>query len=544
MKQDQHHTLDEFLQILKTLSRQCNYTNVTSEEYRSESIRDAFISGLYSNHIRQRLLENHAMSLEEAFNQARSLDLAQKQSLSYNTGESYPASVSTMNSTVPENSIENRLSVTVKQKCYFCGKPRHSRTVCPARDATCNKCGKKGHFAKVCKSTLASEASASITSYFPTLATTVTNFNPHVVTEVNINDIPTKALVDTGATDSFLDSAFVQRHNLHVYPADHTVGMASGSVFSKVLGQCFVTVTIQNQKYEHCKMSILKALVADVIIGGDFMKMYSSVIFEFGGEQPSLVLSTLQPMLMKSPPLFSSLESNSKPVAIKSRRYSTPDRNFIKLEVSRLQSEGIIEKSSSPWRAQVVVCRSDNRKPRLVIDYSQTINRYTKSDAYPLPRVEEIITAVAKHKVYSTLDLRAAYHQVILCESDKPYTAFEADGQLWQFTRVPFGLTNAVAIFQRLMDNFVKDNDLDGVYIYIDNITIGGTTQEEHDRNLSKFLRAAEDQNLTFNHGKSIINTDTIQLLGYEISKGSIKPDPSRVRPLLDIPITSKYIST
>ena len=72
----------------------------------------------------------------------------------------------------------------------------------------------------------------------------------------------------------------------------------------------------------------------------------------------------------------------------------------------------------------------DSDRPRLVIDYSRTINKYTYLDAYPLPRMDDIALKVSKHKVYSTFDLKSAYHQIPILESDRPYTAFEADGKL------------------------------------------------------------------------------------------------------------------
>ena len=85
------------------------------------------------------------------------------------------------------------------------------------------------------------------------------------------------------------------------------------------------------------------------------------------------------------------------------------------------------------------------------MDYSQTINKFTELDEYPLPRMQDVIHNVSKHNIFTTLDLKSAYHQVELSKDDRIYTAFEADGGLYQFTRMPFGLKNAVPCFQRLM---------------------------------------------------------------------------------------------
>ena len=96
----------------------------------------------------------------------------------------------------------------------------------------------------------------------------------------------------------------------------------------------------------------------------------------------------------------------------------------------------------------------------MCVDYSQTINKFTYLDAYPLPRLEDQINELSKYHFFSTLDLTSAYHQIPLLTEDKPYTAFKADGKLFQFTRLPFGLTNAVAVFQRKIDEFIIETSL------------------------------------------------------------------------------------
>ena len=208
-------------------------------------------------------------------------------------------------------------------------------------------------------------------------------------------------------------------------------------------------------------------------------------------------------------------------------------------EVSKLLMDETIEPSISPWRAQVVIVKdpdSGHRK-RMCIDYSQTINQYTELDAYPLPRMEDLINDLAKFKVYSTFDLKSAYHQIPISEKDKKYTAFEANGKLYQFRRVPFGVTNGVAAFQRAMDSLVEENHLEATFPYLDNITIAGTSQEEHDRNVAKFMEIVGKKKLTLNDAKTISNVETVSVLGYCVSHNEISPDPERLTPLLQMPV-------
>jgi len=174
------------------------------------------------------------------------------------------------------------------------------------------------------------------------------------------------------------------------------------------------------------------------------------------------------------PRLFEFMLPECKPVAIRSRQYSKDDREFIQAEVEKLLAQDIIEHSRSPWRAQVLVVRGDTKKDRTVVDYSQTVNRFTQLDAYPLPNIEEVVNNVAQDKFYSSVDLRSAYYQVPLREDERPYTAFKAMGKLYQYKRLPSGVTNVVSAFPRVIGYFIRRNKLKKVYAYLDDLTVTG----------------------------------------------------------------------
>ena len=150
----------------------------------------------------------------------------------------------------------------------------------------------------------------------------------------------------------------------------------------------------------------------------------------------------------------------------------------------------------------------------MVIDYSRTINRFTLLDAFPLPCINDQINAIAQYRVFSTIDLPSAYHQIPLRRSEHHYTTFEASNGLYQYARVPFGVTNGVACFQLEMTNFTLKENLAGTFPYLDNITICGKDQSEHDSNLEHFLEAAKQKNMTYNGNKSVFSTRCLPILG------------------------------
>ncbi|XP_059843069.1 uncharacterized protein LOC132403623 [Hypanus sabinus] len=392
----------------------------------------------------------------------------------------------------------------------------------------------------------------------PTLATvTLDQSAPHQLArsmmDIQVEGHWTGCLFDTGSTGSFIHPDTVQRCGLATRPVSRRFHLASGSQSADIRAGCVATLVVQGTVYRDFELLVMPNLCAPVLLGLDFQSHLESVTMVYDGPLPPLTVKNPQfcgtsshtPLLtththghthpiqnqanscatdtcslstlkIPPPPLFANLTPDCKPVATKSRRYSAGDRAFIRSEVQRLLREGIIEPSTSPWRAQVVVVRT-GQKNRMVVDYSQTINRFTQLDAYPLPRIADMVNQIAQYKVYSTIDLKSAYHQLPICPEDRPYTAFEAGGRLYHFLRVPFGVTNGVSVFQREMDRMVDQYQLQATFPYLDNITICGHDRPDHDANLRQFLQVAAALNLTYNRDKCVFGTTRLAILGLSL---------------------------
>lgn len=590
-RQQDGESLDSFLQALKDLSKDCNFTDVTADVYKNEYIRDSFITNIQSNHIRTRLLENNQLDLETMYAQARSLDSAQKSAVSFQsqfkvhsaaTRDFQPKPKQRAGANSHTGQPPPSFNSSPPEHCPYCGFDFHPRPRCPARDATCNKCKRKGHWQRVCGFRIPSNQSgsaAAATSHshqedeaqcenqdysatpMPWLASTLATTTPRsniCITPVVLEKYKStyNALNDSGSDLNFIDAKIAAEHSLKIFPSNNTIAMADTTLSTKVMGYCTENLVVAGRFYPKVKFMVLPGLCCDIILGQTFQALHESVIVKYGGNQPSLVLgaankvsdsvtppshisyllAALGTLNIDPPALFPHLHPGITPIAAKSRKYSNTDRKFISEEIDRLLSEGIIEKSTSPWRAQcVVVSREGSTKKRLAIDYSETINKFTHLDAYPLPNLNDLVNTIATFKVFSTVDLRAAYHQCAIKEEDRPYTAFEANGGLFQFRRLPFGVTNGVAIFQREMDRFINENSLQGTYAYLDNITICGINKADHDLNLSRFIEAAKKANLTYNEDKCEFSTTRLKILGSVVENGTIKPDLDRLKPLLEL---------
>ena len=195
---------------------------------------------------------------------------------------------------------------------------------------------------------------------------------------------------------------------------------------------------------------------------------------------------------VKSYPLFNNLDPNVKPIATKSRRFNETDQSFIKEEVRQLLAEFIIETSYSLWLAQVLVTEDERHKRRMVMDYSQSVHQYTLLDAYPLLNINEQVAKNADCSMFRSFNLKSANYQVPLSVEDRSYTTFKAESKLYQYTRLPFGVTNGVSFFQRIIDNIITKYDLRDTYVYLDNISVCGKTMKDYDHNLSALFSAID----------------------------------------------------
>nr|XP_053654845.1 uncharacterized protein LOC128703986 [Cherax quadricarinatus] len=257
-RQQIDESLEEYFQALKILGKDCHFQAVTAAQYCEESIRDAFISGLQSPIIRQRLLENKTLDLAAAFDQARALDSAQKNSEVYSTAQ--PSRV--VSAAIPDQDSCNEVTVepasvtaAAGTVCFFCGFSRHPRPKCPAREAMCHKCHKKGHFAKVCRANASTRASASThSSDHATLATVTSAATPNslskAVVKVFIKGTEVDGLIDCGSSESFINLDLVKRLSLTLHHSSGTVSMASTSLSIQTLGFCKVNLRVNGKDYQ------------------------------------------------------------------------------------------------------------------------------------------------------------------------------------------------------------------------------------------------------------------------------------------------------
>ena len=232
-------------------------------------------------------------------------------------------------------------------------------------------------------------------------------------------------MIDSGASRCYIDADLANQMNLNILPYKSSITLANTSSRNETIGVCYVDIMVNGKTYSNVQLGVFKNLCSEVLLGGDFMQRHSMVTFKFNSSGGHLTvdkrsdLCALEEAKIECPSLFANLLPGCKPIATKSRRYNSSHQKFIANETQKWLEDGICRPSQSPWRAQVLVVTTPEGKQRLCIDYSQTINLFTELDAYPIPRIDDMVNNLAQYNLYTTFDLKSAYHQIPICESDK-----------------------------------------------------------------------------------------------------------------------------
>ncbi|OOY33726.1 hypothetical protein BOV88_13735 [Solemya velum gill symbiont] len=208
----------------------------------------------------------------------------------------------------------------------------------------------------------------------------------------------------------------------------------------------------------------------------------------------------------------------------------------VRSHLEQLLAAGIIRKSHSPFASNAVLVRKKDNSLRLCIDY-RMLNQKTKRDQYALPRIEDILDRINGAKYFSVLDMKSGYHQVEIEESHKERTAFTL-GSLgfYEFNRLPFGLSNSPATYQRLMEACLGDLNMKICFVYLDDLIIFSNTYEEHLERLDTIFSRLRQCNLKLATKKCAFFKDKVKYVGFIVSENGISTDPDKVEKVVNWP--------
>ena len=209
----------------------------------------------------------------------------------------------------------------------------------------------------------------------------------------------------------------------------------------------------------------------------------------------------------------------------------------VREHLKEMLEAGAIRSSNSPFSSNVVIVRKKDGSIRFCIDYRK-LNLRTIKDAYAIPRIDDTLHLLAGAKYFTKLDLKSGYWQVELKEEDKPKTAFQV-GPLgfYECNRMPFGLCNAPATFQRLMERCMGELNLRDCLIYLDDIIVFSSTFEEHLERLQAVFSRLELHNLKLKATKCEFFKSRVVYLGHVVSEDGIQADPAKLEAVRNWPV-------
>ena len=181
----------------------------------------------------------------------------------------------------------------------------------------------------------------------------------------------------------------------------------------------------------------------------------------------------------------------AKPIRQQPRRVLYQMKKEIDTQIDNMLERNVIRHSTSPWASPVVLVRKKDGTMRFCIDYRR-LNEVTVRDAYPLPRIDDSLDALAGAAWFSTLDMLSGYWQVDVAEDDKCKTAFTTHRGLYEFNVMPFGLCNAAGTFERLMQAVCGGLRWDICLIYLDDILIFSKTFDDHIERLETVFKTPD----------------------------------------------------
>ncbi|XP_035912575.1 uncharacterized protein LOC118512363 [Anopheles stephensi] len=433
--------------------------------------------------------------------------------------------------------------------CWFCGA-LHWVKDCPHTNHKCRECGEVGHLEERCRK---QKHRAGRKFYRPTrFAKTVTVCSVRAsrkFVEVSINGVGIRLQLDTGSDISVIGRSAWEKVGKPSLVQPTVCAKTASNERLELLGEFRAEVAICNAT----KPAIIRVAQVDLLLlGADLIDLFalSSVPMDVFCAKVSTTAQIPKELQSRFPEVFRGtglctkaqiklqLKDNCRPVFRPKRPVAYAMQATVEEELDRLVQMNVITPVDySEWATPIVVVRKSSGAIRICGDYSTGLNDALRPHEYPLPLPDDIFARLAHCKFFSKVDLSDAFLQVEIEERYRPLLTINTHRGLYLYNRLPPGLKVASAAFQQIMDAMLAG--LCYTSGYLDDVVVGGRTEEEHDENLNKVLQRIKEFGFTIKAEKCAFKTHQIEYLGHIIDRTGLRPNPKKIDAIVNLPAPS-----
>ena len=324
-------------------------------------------------------------------------------------------------------------------------------------------------------------------------------------------------------------------------PGDKSITIPKGSIVGRLER---VDILENNEKSDSSKIN--RVIVRDHTVPEHLADLFDRSALDLSSEQ----LGSLAQLLNNYGDVFSKTSQDIGRTDLVKHDIILKDQTPIKIPPRYMQKEkqedadeqieaaleqGIASRSDSPFSSPLVMVRKKDGTYRMCVDYRQ-LNSKTVLDAYPLPRIQDTLDTLSGNRWFCSLDLTSGYNQIELGKG-KEYTAFCSRKGLFEWNVMPFGLSNAPATFQRLMNKVLENLQWDICLVYLDDILVMGKTVEETMQRLELVFQRLRAAHLKLKPKKCNLFQKEVTYLGHVISGKGVGTCPDKIQAILNWPI-------
>ena len=466
-------------------------------------------------------------------------------------------------------------------RCWRCGSGDHAQSTCRFKGEQCFQCSQVGHTRSQCEKIKQYRSRKKAAHHLDGeddelqenmpdgkelrhirdgTVNKMARYSEPFATSLVLNGTPLDLEIDTGSPWTMISQQDFSKlgHQADVKQANVSLKTYTGSSVP-IVGEAMVEVQF-DVSHQPKKLPLLVVEKGVALLGRDWMQAAPEGFLQNRldlqknvankPEAVHKVQATLQATLARHKQVFDCSkvgklegykakvhlqDDGDKATFYKAAPVPYAMRQKIDETLDELLDQGVIEPVKfADYACPIVVVKKPNGKVRICGNYKLTANKALRVERYPIPSLQDMLQDLGGGQKFSKLDLSHAYHQIELDEEARKYTTVNTHRGLFQYTRLPFGIATAPALFQRTMESLLADIPM--CRPYLDDIIVSGKTDEEHIANLQAVLHRLESNGLRLKREKCEFMMDSVEFLGHKLDQHGISPLPDKIEAIKKTP--------